>query len=224
MDCGISVRNLQCNLERLGLGIDDITCVFITHLHTDHISGLKALLSKASPIVIGPQRLKREVEEAGCDFMAACEGTNRLNGIGFKCLRLPHDANPTYGYRIEIDGRKVAIATDLGMWDAKALELIDGCDLVLWEANHDELLLEHGSYPWFQKQRIRGPLGHLSNRKSVEAVLNLDKPPSTLVLGHLSRVNNRVELVRDTYEASHIDKFMKMEIIDPFGQGVEHIL
>ena len=215
---------MAVELSKLGVGLEEIDFVFITHLHADHVSGLKALLAKVSPTVVGPERLRREVVEAGCDFIPASEGANRLNGIAFNCTRLPHDANPTYGYRIEAGGRAVAVATDLGMWDEKVLKLIDGSDLALWESNHDEFMLENGGYPWSQKQRIKGPLGHLSNTSSVNAILSLDKPPSTLVLGHLSRDNNRVELVHDAFEAAHVDKFAKLEVIDPHGKGIEHEL
>ena len=65
------------------------------------------------------------------------------------------------------------------------------------EANHDKARLLAGPYPWYLKQRILGPTGHLSNEQTGEALTQvLDDGPCWLWLAHLSRTNNTPDLAR----------------------------
>ena len=44
VDAGISTRRIKTGLARLGLSMDDLDGILITHEHTDHISGLATLI------------------------------------------------------------------------------------------------------------------------------------------------------------------------------------
>ena len=72
-----------------------------------------------------------------------------------------------------------------------------GCQALILEANHDPDLLWNGPYPGFLKKRVAGRYGHLSNRQTCDLLGSLHHGTlQTVVLAHLSEVNNTPELVR----------------------------
>jgi phosphoribosyl 1,2-cyclic phosphodiesterase len=46
VDAGISCREIEKRMKRLGLNIQSIKAIFISHEHSDHISGLQLLSKK----------------------------------------------------------------------------------------------------------------------------------------------------------------------------------
>jgi len=52
IDAGISCRETERRLKRLGLSIEKVKAIFITHEHNDHISGLRAQRSYFGPAQI----------------------------------------------------------------------------------------------------------------------------------------------------------------------------
>ncbi|MBD4632500.1 MBL fold metallo-hydrolase, partial [Xanthomonas citri pv. citri] len=46
VDAGISCRRIRCALDALGLTLQDLDGVLITHTHGDHVSGLRTLLKR----------------------------------------------------------------------------------------------------------------------------------------------------------------------------------
>jgi phosphoribosyl 1,2-cyclic phosphodiesterase len=74
---------------------------------------------------------------------------------------------------------------------------------VLLESNFDPAMLRDGPYPWSLKERILGPLGHLSNG-DVGRYLERGLGPECrhVVLAHLSQKNNHPDLALLTAEAA----------------------
>ena len=112
-----------------------------------------------------------------------------------------HDCSEGLGYVIHTpDGRKIAVATDLGHYSDKIKNSISGCDLVMIESNYDRRMLLNGPYPHSLKQRISSGEGHLSNDECALAACDLVNSGTTrFVLGHISAENNLPELA---YNAS----------------------
>ena len=104
------------------------------------------------------------------------------------------------GYIIQGTSRCV-VATDIGNVDDRLQQMLEGAQVLVLEANHDEEMLKQGSYPYNLKQRILGPLGHLSNRRMAQVVAELRRRPQKLILAHLSESNNRPELAMDTVKS-----------------------
>ena len=112
---------------------------------------------------------------------------------------IPHDAADPVGYSLVANGKKVAIATDIGVLDQALFRAIGGSSAVLLEANHDRNMLDMGSYPLSLKQRIRGEKGHLSNEDAGYAAKFLAKMGTKqILLGHLSHENNYPLLAEQT--------------------------
>src|SRR4051812_36023443 len=60
VDAGISCREIEKRMKRLGLPMQRIKAVFISHEHSDHISGLTVLVHKYRiPVYITQATLKQ---------------------------------------------------------------------------------------------------------------------------------------------------------------------
>ena len=207
IDAGISRKRIVTGLERKGLSLDDIKAIFITHEHSDHISGLGPVLRK-NPIPV----------YATADTVSAIWEKTNMNNISpelFHSIRpeeeieagemlvrpfsISHDAVDPVCYTVEKQGKRAAVATDMGCFDDTIIRVLGQCDSVLIEANHDINMPQVGPYPYSLKMRILGNKGHLSNTSCADLIKEiLHKDLKHLVLGHLSRENNFPQLAYRT--------------------------
>lgn len=209
IDCGVSFKRLLKALEVNNIPISAIRGVFITHEHTDHVSGLKMLTKHTSVTVYGQKRtLQRLYDDGKIDpsshIVDMTGKAIECGGCELTCFNTPHDTIQSCGYRITAsDGKICAVCTDLGHITAEVDEALKGCRLVLLEANYDENMLRHGSYPLYLKERILSPNGHLSNDMCGIQARNLIRQGTThIILGHLSQDNNRPDIADRTVSAA----------------------
>ena len=202
IDAGISMRRVLSSLHAAGLDIQDIGGVLITHEHSDHVSGLKMLLRYYDLPLYAPHTVAARL----CGLLPqAAEHMNVIpTGEDFQIGRLtvrafhtPHDTDESVGYRVE--GRGIfALATDMGRVTDEVLAGLLGADTVLIESNHDLAMLSDGPYPVSLKRRILSDHGHLSNADCAALAERLvEQGTQTVILGHLSRENNRPELAME---------------------------
>ena len=105
------------------------------------------------------------------------------------------------GFTFEVDGAKLAIATDLGCIRDGWLNHVLGSDAVLLESNYDPDMLKAGPYPYDLKKRIMSRHGHLSNDDAGAVAVELVRSGTQqIILGHLSKENNFPELAMRTCE------------------------
>lgn len=96
------------------------------------------------------------------------------------------------GYRIEADGASFGFCTDLGCLTDEVLDAMCGVEAAVIESNYDEQMLCDGPYPVYLKRRILSDHGHLSNEDAGRLAVRLAESGARgLILGHLSRENNR---------------------------------
>lgn len=132
-------------------------------------------------------------------------GTSRVIGdIEAKSFPVSHDAVAPCGYVLSAGGCRVCIVTDSGEVTPAMLAAIAQADLLILESNHDRARLLSGPYPYYLKQRILSPTGHLSNAQAAEAVLRTWRYDGVrwLWLAHLSRTNNTPKLALTSMQKS----------------------
>ena len=199
IDAGISARRISQSLGAAGLDIRKLDGVLITHEHSDHVSGLKTLLKTTELTVYAPHTVAARLCGALPEAVDRLRVIPTLSPVRVGALRVtafhtPHDTDESVGYRVE--GRGVfALATDMGHVTDEVLEGLSGADAALIESNHDLDMLMDGPYPVYLKRRILSDRGHLSNADCAVLARKLaESGTRTIILGHLSRENNRPEL------------------------------
>jgi len=198
-DAGFSRLRLKALLADIGVDIDEIDCVVISHEHTDHIAGLR-VLGRKKPVYLtrgALSRIRRRFEIDDPHTIVAgkpCE----LGGLVFTPTPTSHDAKEPVAFIIEENGARAGIVTDLGSVTRSVIHNMSDLDLAVVEANHDETMLIDGPYPWDLKQRIKGRHGHLSNRQCAKLVSSIYQPRlKNILLAHLSETNNLPKAARD---------------------------
>ena len=202
VDAGISCRETERRMANLGLAMEQVKAIFISHEHTDHISGLPMLSKKyqlpvyISAATLGNSRMNLP-QELVRDFTAEAINISALCVTPFTKL---HDAADPYSFIIEGNGVKIGVLTDIGKACKKVVHYFKQCHAVFLESNYDEQMLEEGNYPRHLQNRIRGGKGHLSNNEALE-LFAMNRAPhlSHLLLSHLSQSNNHPELVLDLF-------------------------
>ena len=211
IDAGVSFRRLSKAIADCGLSLGAIRGVFITHEHSDHVKGLKLLSQKAGVPVYGQGRTLRNLIDAGAIWSGAevqeLTAPVSVGDLEIQAFDTPHDTVQSCGYRIHTgDGRTCAVCTDLGHVTKTVSDGLQGCDLVLLEANYDARMLSTGPYPPYVKSRIGSDCGHLSNADCARQAANMIRGGTTrVILGHLSQENNTPALAESTVAAGLCD-------------------
>lgn len=198
IDIGLTCKETELRLARLGISGDEINGIFITHEHQDHIKGLEVFANKfKTPVFVHEKGLNSLLSKIHRNINIITFGDDdiKINDLVVSNVELPHDVVRCTGYIIKENEKKVSIITDLGHTTSKILQNILGSNLVFLEANHDPVALkENLNYPYFLKQRIGGANGHLSNEDCAKAILTLvGNGTKQVVLSHLSTENNSPE-------------------------------
>ncbi len=205
IDAGLSGREIENRLRQQDLDPGRLTAILVTHEHSDHIRGVGVLARRFHLPVHMSAATHRAIGDS-LGRLPACHyfqpGTAFC--LGNFCIQpfaLSHDAADPVGFTFARNGRRIGLATDLGLATGLVEERLKGCDLLLIEANHDPDMLIDGPYPWHLKQRIRGRNGHLSNTAAGDLLARIAHPNlRQIVLGHLSETNNSPRIARQTVQ------------------------
>ncbi|WP_027430707.1 MBL fold metallo-hydrolase [Lachnospira multipara] len=206
IDAGVSRKKIEEGLNKIDLSVKDLSAIFVTHEHSDHIKGIGVISRKEAIPIYATQGTIDGILEAGLGDMP--EGIlNRigvdipfyLNDLVIRPFAISHDANEPCAYSITNANKKVAVCTDLGCYDDYTVENLKESNILYVEANHDINLLQVGSYPYYLKQRILGNKGHLCNESSGQLISKVLHPNlKKVILGHLSKDNNYEKLAYET--------------------------
>ncbi len=203
VDAGISCRETEKRMKRLGLSMDKVKAIFVSHEHSDHIKGIPVLAKKYQlPVYITERTLLRGGLMLPAPQVISFTAYETVC-IGDLCITaFPkfHDASEPHSFVVSYHDIRVGVFTDIGRPCEHVIKNFRECHAVFLEANYDDEMLDKGNYPYYLKQRIRGGLGHLSNKQALELFTSCRSSVlSHLLLSHLSKNNNCPDLVHNLF-------------------------
>ncbi len=203
IDCGISCRETERRMKRLGLPMRRVKAIFVSHEHSDHISGVTRLSRKYQlPVYITKPTLQNGnlmlSENRTLSFLAY--EPIRIGNLSVTAFPKFHDAADPHSFIVSSDTVNVGVFTDIGRACEHLIKHFKQCHAAFLESNYDEVMLDTGRYPLGLKNRIRDGRGHLSNTQALELFVEHKSPQlSHLFLSHLSKENNSPKLVNDLF-------------------------
>jgi phosphoribosyl 1,2-cyclic phosphodiesterase len=199
IDAGLSCRETEKRMKRLGLDIYSVKAIFVSHEHADHIAGLQVLSKKYRlPVYITNNTLSNcgfEIDKELVYSFIHCEPVT-IGGLSIVPFVKSHDAHDPHSFIVSGNAIHVGVITDIGYACKHVIKHFKLCDAVFLESNYCEQMLSDGPYPFHLKKRISSRKGHLSNDQALALFLK-HKPQNLqlLILSHLSQNNNHPEIV-----------------------------
>ena len=204
IDAGKSAKLITLGLQSIGVEPSAVKAVFVTHEHSDHVSGLRVFCNKNKIPVYATGGTLEALDSVGKldgDFpIFQISNFADIGDFHIECFHTSHDVNDPVCYTVLLPNlTKTAVMTDTGVVTEEAHDGIMGSKIILLESNHDEGMVATGPYPYSLKRRVLGPFGHLSNDAAANlAVELLERGTEHFILGHLSQENNLPELAYQT--------------------------
>jgi phosphoribosyl 1,2-cyclic phosphodiesterase len=203
IDAGLSCRETEKRMKQLGLSMDTVKAIFISHEHSDHINGMQGISKKHRvPVYITDETLQNCSIKIDPDLICSFKHAMpvAIGNLLVTPFSKSHDAADPHSFMISGHGVNIGVITDIGHACKQVIKYFSQCQAVFLESNYCEEMLENGSYPYYLKQRIRSDEGHLSNDQAVELFYNHKSDDlRLLILSHLSKNNNKPELVETLF-------------------------
>lgn len=203
IDAGITCKEIEKRMLRLGLTMQKVKAIFVSHEHTDHIKGIMVLAKKYQlPVYITTDTLISGALILEEHLIKPFTGYTPITIGSLTITAFPkfHDAAEPHSFIVSNKQITVGIFTDIGVTCEHLIHHFRQCHAAFLEANYDEQMLASGKYPYYLKKRITGGHGHLSNKQAL-ALFTQHKPAymSHLFLAHLSKENNCPKLVEELF-------------------------
>jgi len=218
IDAGLSTKATRLKLASIGVSLEDIDAILVTHDHWDHIQGLKVMgCDLGLPVLANHETAKGIVStfEGLCPkFKIFTTGeTFEFNDLEIHPFSIPHDTLDPVGFTIQKGPLKLGICTDLGFVTPLVKQVLQGVDFLIVEANHEPDLVHASSRPDVYKKRVLGKTGHLSNAACGELLAHLAHPGLKKVfLAHLSSECNTPTHAMETVTSILKGKGIELDI------------
>ena len=201
VDCGFGVRETARRLNRLGIEVGSLSAILITHEHSDHGRGA-AKVAQAARCPVWLSHGSHAMLDAAGDAPPSSRILDghrpfALGDLEVTPYPVPHDAREPVQFVFSDGARRFGLLTDAGHVTPYMVQMLEGCDGLALECNHDIARLEAGSYPAALKRRILGRLGHLDNTAAADLLGRVAGDRLRhVVAAHLSEENNDPGLAR----------------------------
>lgn len=217
IDIGFNYKKMNTLLEKYHVKAEEISGIFISHMHKDHVNGLKSFLNHNHTKVYVNKILYNEIiKEVPDELLYQMEDDEDLDDIHVTLIHTSHDAVGSVGFVIlnKLDNNTMVYITDTGFINKKNFPLLKNRTFYIIESNHDINMLMDGPYPYFLKQRVLSDVGHLSNEMASNYLNDfIGKSTKKIVLAHLSKTNNTKEIALDTIKNIMNNKLSNIEIL-----------
>lgn len=200
IDMGNSCKYVVEKLNLLGIDPNDIDAIMLTHIHTDHINGLKTFLKKYNIKVYLASSMLNYLPFISNYFIIDDSIDSLVIGdVNIDVIRTSHDVEDSFGYVVNNLDKSVVYITDTGYINQRYFDLLKNRNAYVFESNHDVEMLTNGRYPFELRKRILSDKGHLSNYDSAKYLASfIGDNTKYIILAHLSEENNTVSLAHNT--------------------------
>jgi len=212
IDVGLSMKKINNQLLiNVGIDLEDIELIFITHEHGDHTNSLFTILNKYNHIKYIMTRdvykdiMKRFKKDIPNDNLMLLEDGRWFKGNSFdvKPIWINHDAtNYAYKFIDKSNGESFCFIGDNGgIKKKKTREQFIGCDYYAIESNHDLTKQIFSKRNPLLKRRVLSYYGHTHNEEAMTFLFQLLRENfKGVIFHHLSEECNTPELARATHE------------------------
>lgn len=245
IDCGVTNTAKKC--AELGIDLNDISAICITHAHTDHVASLKTVLNKMPkqcPIcgtyeeLHAPVTLKH-LPDSHEEILIEFEGLNetaemmRLGNFAVIPILADHDRDKPVHYYVSDGRNSVFVSCDNCKITPRILEFMRECDCVMLESNYSERAFETDMidgkevsvvYDMTLKNRIACK-AHTSNRAAKAIIDSLRGYVKKVILIHPSKFYNSYKTMVNEISPDDYSPDMRVRIADkkhcPFQERVK---
>ncbi len=221
IDAGLTSKQLNLRLGKVGVNIEDLDGIVLTHTHKDHLNtgALKAWESEVPLYIQRNDLVWEKVRRGFHDDGAYAKVLHKnhylktfrvhekfsIGGLDLMAFSVPHDqTTPCVGFNV-YEGRscRMSLASDFGVPDRltqdRLVQTMLRSELLVIEADYDQGMLRGSPLPESVVQRISE--NHLSNYGAADIATSIIRAGSynlkRVVLAHLSNERNRPELARE---------------------------
>lgn len=207
IDMGISCTRVKQALQSLHLRMEELTAVFLTHEHIDHVRGLPTFCKHYDIPVFASRgtwqgtgsTCRMDISRVAAEILNPGENAV-FHGLRVESFPTSHDALQPSGYVFHLGDHRFGYLTDTGYVSDQARRSLDGAEVLVLESNHDTVMLKNGPYPLPLKKRILSARGHLANDAAANFLASLDQMPREVFLAHLSQENNTPQVALATVQ------------------------
>lgn len=201
VDCGLSYLKIKEILKSKNIDINLISAIFITHEHSDHISGLDVLLKNLNiKLYCSKNTFKNFLKIKNCVisneviFLKNHDYT-KIKDLNIFSVEKPHDAEESLSFIFENDNKKLAIITDLGHIPNYFIDILKKCDILYFETNYCDIKIKEKKDNLNERylHRLMSDYGHLSITQACSFFEKICNNNQKIILSHISENTNSYE-------------------------------